>query len=204
MRARTRGKESESKCKREEAKERNRQIGREVECVRACMRARKEKRRNRVAIKRPSSFSLDISLLFRHTSKKNLRHRSVALKHTESSNVRKFVAGELKNKLKKKRKDSAIDGFGGRFDRINHNQCDRKPFVDVCASVVCTFSSYYVLGLGPVRPSCLSPLPPLFTELRFFDSSFPVFLSFHRCHSFIRKVRTLFIRQCSYLRGHYE
>jgi len=44
----------------------------------------------------PSFFPQNVSLLFRHTSKKNLRHRPVALKHyTESSNVRKFVLGEL-------------------------------------------------------------------------------------------------------------
>lgn len=73
------------------------------------MRARKEKEPSRD--QRPSTFSLDISLFFRHTSKKNLRHRPVVLKHTESSNVRKFVTGELKNKLKKKKKKkgSAID-----------------------------------------------------------------------------------------------
>lgn len=169
------------------------------------MRARKEKKGNQVAIKRPSSFSLDVSLLFRHTSKKNLRHRSVALKHTESSNVRKFVVGELKNKLKKKKEKKRFGDRWGRFGRINHNQCDRKPFVSVCV-----VSRLYLFFLLRPRSRTCAPLLPfplyhLFSpNFDFFDSSFPVFLSFHRCHSFIRKVRTLFIRQCSYLRGHYE
>lgn len=66
-------------------------------------------------------------------------------------------------------------------------------------SVVCTFSSCYsyflISDLRPFPPLSLSP--SLFAELWFLDSLFPVFLSFHRCHSFFvfffsRKIRKLF------------
>lgn len=43
-------------------------------------------------------------------------------------------------------------------------------------SVVCTFSSYYVLGLGPVRPSCLFPFTTSFHRTWIF--SIPRFRSF--------------------------
>lgn len=138
-------------------------------CVRAWVREKKEPK------SRSTSFLFSqhvASSLFRHTSKKNLHHRPVALKRTESSNVRKVRPANFRKKKEKKR-NSAIESIRSKKLQSTWSQTFRQR---VCMSVVCTFSSRYVLGLGPApSPPAFSLLPPLFAELWFRHSSFPVF-----------------------------
>lgn len=161
--------------------------------MRACVREKKE----------PNSRSMPFLFspnMLSHSSF-DTRRRKICIIDPSRSNVPKAQTSVKFGRTLEKKKRKKEIRRSNRFDRTNRNQRDRKPFVNVCVyvSVVCTFSSCYVLGLLDLR----SLFPFYLFSLNFgFDT--PHFRSFFPftvviCF-FFRKVRKLF-SECSYLRG---
>lgn len=137
----------------------------------ACVREKKEPNHDQ----RPSFFSWHVvSFLFRHTSKKNLHHHSIALNALKSSNVCKFMRQTLKK-------------FGDRRNR----KIDIGIVIANLSSTCVYINLFFFLLHRWSRICSLLLLFILFFSSNFdFDSLFPVF-SFLSPLSLVSKIRKL-------------
>lgn len=154
-----------------------------------------EKRRNQIAINVLPFFSSVCRLapLSTHVEEKFASLCPVALKHTESSNVRGFQRRTLKKHTQKK-----INRSRKPIEVINVIANLSSTCVCVC---VCVSRLYLFFLLRSWLPCPAFPFYLLYSPSSGFDSLFPVFLSFHRCHTFFRKIRKFFFPTVQLLTG---